>query len=257
MTGNFPQNFNFFFFFAEEDSVSTTMKKGKITLPPLPFVAAAPTPKRASARRQTPSAASQLLNQYGFPLAAPGSKSFRLTVKQNPHNFNHSWRGPQEKEREGPWRGRRWGFRGGGGWRVRWWLEQHSLQGLQGSCSCREQICHQARSSGDRVSPAAFSLLRWRRNVPCLAQGALAEIRIPGDPRNHPSWGHHWSTNQECDQRDLSLHPRGERWAAGEEDGYSPPKKIWQDSAKKLDTVSFIGLRARIMKDQNEIVTIF
>ena len=92
----------FFFFFAEEDSVSTTMKKGKITLPPLPFVAAAPTPKRASARRQTPSAASQLLNQYGFPLAAPGSKSFRLTVKQNPHNFNHSWRGPQEKEREGP-----------------------------------------------------------------------------------------------------------------------------------------------------------
>jgi len=102
MTGNFPQNFNFFFFFAEEDSVSTTMKKGKITLPPLPFVAAAPTPKRASARRQTPSAASQLLNQYGFPLAAPGSKSFRLTVKQNPHNFNHSWRGPQEKEREGP-----------------------------------------------------------------------------------------------------------------------------------------------------------
>jgi len=34
------------------------------------------------------------------------------------------------------------------------------------------------------------------------------------------------------------------------------PKKIWQDSAKKLDTVSFIGLRAGIMKDQNEIVTI-
>lgn len=36
----------------------------------------------------------------------------------------------------------------------------------------------------------------------------------------------------------------------------SLPKKIWADSAKRIDTTTFTGLRARIMENQNEVVTL-